>query len=224
MVAEEREQLEHRLVNAFSVGTAGLRVLCRREPGFDDLLEFVGRHARVRCSEQRHEALLAARQGARDVSGQDRLERLLRLPFWVLRRKLAHAIESEGELDVQRLLGPKRPVVVESRDALRYRDEILAWRRHSSDERKNGLLRCAFLPRGQRIDRLALDWRSGWWGGRSCDRQWCWRFWPSRLGRRRAGARHGEQQQRGIPDLQCRSAPDAHSFLQVAEPSQLRAR
>ena len=41
-----------------------------------------------------------------------------RRPLRMLRRECLDAIEREGELHVDRLLGPKRPVVVEHRDSL----------------------------------------------------------------------------------------------------------
>jgi hypothetical protein len=42
-----------------------------------------------------------------------------------LRRERLHAVEREGELEVHRLLGPQRAVVVEHGDALGWNDEIL---------------------------------------------------------------------------------------------------
>ena len=52
------------------------------------------------------------------VPGEQRLERLLGLPFGMLRGHRLDLIEGEGELDVDGLLRPQRAVVVEDGDAL----------------------------------------------------------------------------------------------------------
>ena len=60
---------------------------------------------------------------------QQRLERLLRFPFRMLRRHRFHAIKGEGHLEIERHFAPQCAVIVEGGDALRHRHEILAARR-----------------------------------------------------------------------------------------------
>jgi len=58
------------------------------------------------------------------MSFEQCLERLLRLPFRVLRRHRLHAIKCEGKLEIERLLAPQRTVIVECGDAQLGRHEI----------------------------------------------------------------------------------------------------
>ena len=93
------------------------RLLGRREPVADDLLEFLGGHARVGGRHELDDALLAgaasvfmspsrmALKGSGPSTRGARGERL-------------DAVEDEGELDVHRLLGPERAVVVEHGDTI----------------------------------------------------------------------------------------------------------
>ena len=78
-----------------------------------------------------------------DVALEDALERLRRLPLGMLRSQRLDAIEREGELEVDRLLGPQRAVVVEDGDALGRRHEI----------------RRAGLRRPRRRSRRSPSWR-----------------------------------------------------------------
>ena len=83
---------------------------------------------------------------------EHRLERLLGLPLRVLRRQRLDAVERERELEVDRLLGPQRAVVVEDGDALGDRHEVrAALRRHARDEIGDGFLRRAVVPGRQRV-------------------------------------------------------------------------
>ena len=82
------------------------------------LVELLDGHARVRCRDQLEQALLAERGERLDVALEQRLEGLLCLPFGMLRRQRLDAVEREGDLEVDRLLGPQRAVVVEGGDAL----------------------------------------------------------------------------------------------------------
>ena len=83
---------------------------------------------------------------------EQRRERLLRLPLRVLRRQCLHAVDQEEGLEVHRLLGPQRAVVVEHRDAFGHRHEVRrAGRRHALDEGDDGLLRPGVVPGGQRF-------------------------------------------------------------------------
>ena len=42
----------------------------------------------------------------------------------MLRSECLHSVDREGKLEVERLLGPERAVVVENRDAFRRWDEV----------------------------------------------------------------------------------------------------
>jgi hypothetical protein len=92
----------------------------------DNLLEFVGGHAGMGRHDQFRHVVLARRCEGFHVPFQHRLERLRFLPFRVQRRQYLHPIEGESQLDVNRMLDPQGPVVVEGRDALGRRHEIRA--------------------------------------------------------------------------------------------------
>ena len=87
-------------------------------------------------------ACLAAGQRGLHVALEQRGEGLLVLPLGMLRRERLDAVEREEELEVHRLLGPERAVVVEGGDALGRRHEVRrAFLRHLLDESDDGLLR-----------------------------------------------------------------------------------
>ena len=66
-----------------------------------------------------------------------------------------HAIDGKCQLEVHRLLGPQRAVVVERRDPLGRRHELRRTRPgNRGDEVHDGLLRLAGVPRRQRIARI----------------------------------------------------------------------
>ena len=60
----------------------------------------------------------AAGERAFHVALEQRGKRLLRFPLGMLRREHLHALERKDELEIHRLLGPERAVVVEGGDAL----------------------------------------------------------------------------------------------------------
>ena len=81
-------------------------------------------------------------------------EGLLRLPLGVLRGERLDAVERERELDVHRLLGPQRAVVVEHGDALGGRHVAgRALLRHLGDEGDDRLPGRTVVPGRQRIGR-----------------------------------------------------------------------
>ena len=124
------------------------------QPVAHDPFELIGRHARVRRHDDFHQRFFAARQRGFHVALEERGERLLVLPFGMLRRERLHAIEREGELEIDRLLGPQRAVVVEHRDARGRRYEILAaFRGDARDEVQDGLFGRAVVPGWQSIGR-----------------------------------------------------------------------
>ena len=78
----------------------------------------------------------------------------------MLRRERLDAVEREEQLEIHRLLGPERAVVVERRDALGDRHEVrrafLGDFRHEVHDR---LLRLAVVPGRQRVVRCLRDGR-----------------------------------------------------------------
>jgi hypothetical protein len=77
--------------------------------------------------------ILRARGPRLHVFRQQGLERLRGLPLRMLRRQRPDAVECEGELEIERLFGPRRAVIVEGRDALGRRTEVsIALRRTRS--------------------------------------------------------------------------------------------
>ena len=113
----------------------------RRDPVRHDLRELVRRHVGVRGHDDLQDGLVAARKSALHVALEQRGERLLGFPFRMLRRERLHAVQREEQLEVHRLLGPQRAVVVERGDALRHGDEALrALLRHLADKCDDRLL------------------------------------------------------------------------------------
>ena len=95
--AQVGEQLEHRLVDQLGVGPLESRVLGRREPVVDDLVELFGRHAGVRGGDQFDEPLLARRERRFHVALEDGLERLLVFHSGCCRRERLDAVEGERD-------------------------------------------------------------------------------------------------------------------------------
>ena len=76
----------------------------------------------------------------------------------MLWRERFDAVEDENRLEIQRLFGPERAVVVEDGDAFGGRNEVRrAVLRHLLDEGEDGFLRCGVIPRRQRICRAGDD-------------------------------------------------------------------
>ena len=160
--AQIGEQLQHRLVDQLGVGPLEAVIARGREPVGDDLRELLRRHAGMRHRHQLDQSLFAGSGQRLHVAVQHRLERLLGLPFRMLRRQRLDAVEHEGELDVHRLLDPQRAVVVEGRDALIRRHEVgPALRRDARDEIGDRRLGRAVVPGRQRVG-LRLR-RRRWW-------------------------------------------------------------
>ena len=127
-------------------------MLRRGDPVLHDLLELVGGHARVRGHDDLEHRLLPAGQRGFQVALEQRGERLLVLPLRMLRRERLHPVEREDQLEIHRLLGPERAVVVERGDALGGRHELrAAFFRGCLDELDDSFLCRAVVPRRQRI-------------------------------------------------------------------------
>ena len=93
---------------------------------------------------ERHQCVL--------VVVEKRLERLFGFPLRMLRRHCLDAVEREGDLEIDRLFGPQRAVIVKGGDTLFDRREIRrAGRGHARDEVGDGFLHRAFVPGGQGV-------------------------------------------------------------------------
>ena len=106
---------------------------------------------------------LAGRRKRFHIAFEHGLERLLVLPFRVLRRQRLDAVEGERELEIHRLLGPQRAVVVEHGDAFGGRHEIRSGvLGDAPDEIDDRFLCRAVVPRRQRIGlgRCLMEQRS----------------------------------------------------------------
>ena len=122
------------------------------EPVLDNRLEFFRGIARVRNHHKFQQALLTQGRDRLHIVVEHRLERLALSPFGMLRRERIDPIKGEKPLEIKRLLTPERPVVVEGSDTVRFGDEVQpAFLCHARDEIENGLLRCAVVPRRQRV-------------------------------------------------------------------------
>jgi hypothetical protein len=101
----------------------------------------------MRGHDELDEPVFTSREHARQIVLEHALEGLYIPPLRVLGRERAHAVERERELEVHRLLGPKRAVVVENGDTLRRCDEVSgAFCRDALDESDDGLLRRTVVP------------------------------------------------------------------------------
>ena len=73
---------------------------------------------------------------------------------WILRRHGPGRVQGEDRLEIERLFGPQRAVVVEDRNAVTWRDVVLAGRvGHGLDERDDARPGRAVIPRRERIRR-----------------------------------------------------------------------
>ncbi len=150
--AQVREELEHRLMDDLGVRASEARVPGLCEPVRGGRAELVRRLPGVGCHDEVEERPFARGGDALHVSREGGRERVRRLPLGVLRRKRPHAVERERELDVHRLFGPERPVVVEDGDPFGGRDERRgAGLRDALDEGDDGLPRGGVVPRGERV-------------------------------------------------------------------------
>jgi len=70
-------------------------------------------------------------------------------PFRVLRRECLNSIDSKDKLEVERLFGPKRAVIIERGNPLVRRNKIgRAFFRHLFHEGGDRFLRCRVIPGG----------------------------------------------------------------------------
>ena len=88
----------------------------------------------------------------RAVTGEDCCERLLMVPFGMLRCELAHTIERKHRLRIQRMLRPQSAILVKRGDAIAWRHILGAMSVGCVFvEVKNRLFGGPVIPRGQRV-------------------------------------------------------------------------
>src|ERR1700752_1991466 len=100
-------------VDHLGVAPPGLRVASGVDPAADDGFEFLCGFSGVRRGDDLEQAALAGSGDRFHVSFDHAFEWLCLFPLRVLRRERLDAIEREGQLCVDRLLHPKRAVLVE---------------------------------------------------------------------------------------------------------------
>ncbi len=124
----------------------------RRNPVRDRVGEFGRRHAGVGGLHDLEQALLARVGKSGHIACKEGSEGFQRLPFGMLRRQRLHAVDGEGDLEIDRLFGPQGAIIVEGCDSFRRRHEIRSACRcdlgHEIDDRR---LRWTLVPRRQGI-------------------------------------------------------------------------
>jgi hypothetical protein len=83
----------------------------------------------MRGHPQLHQGLFAAGKRTFEVTSDEGLERLLFLPLRMLGRQRFNAVEGKGELEIERLLGLQRAIVIKRGDAFRLGHKVLTARR-----------------------------------------------------------------------------------------------
>ena len=127
-------------------------MFCGCDPVAHHLFKLLGRHARMGRHEELTEGTLAAGEDGLHVAPEQRSERLLRSPFRMPGRKRLDAIQHEEELEVHRLFGPERTVIVEDRNTFGWGNEIRrVFPGDPVDESENGLPGRTIVPRWQRV-------------------------------------------------------------------------
>ena len=117
------------------------------EPVFNSVRELFGRHARMRGGKDFHQRTLASSERTLQVVSEDGLERLFFLPLRVLGGDRLHSVHGEVKLKVQRLLGPKRAVIVEGGNAVGHGNEVRRiFLSDCGNEITNRLFRGPFVP------------------------------------------------------------------------------
>ncbi len=118
----------------------------------DDALELVGDHPGVRCHDQLEQPFHASCRQRLLVVFEHGLKRLGGAPLRMLRSERLDTVQGERELDVEWLLVPERPIVVEDGNPRRRRNEVgTLWIGHRLDERLNIPFHRTIVPRRQRI-------------------------------------------------------------------------
>jgi hypothetical protein len=135
------EQFEHRLEDHLGEGAAGFRMFRGGDPVGDRFAEFLDRHPGMCGGHQLKNRFLAAGERVLGVALEHGGERLGCFPLGMFRGHRFDPVEREEELEVHRLFGPERAVVVEDGDAFRDRHKIgRAFRRDARHERADRVL------------------------------------------------------------------------------------
>ena len=114
--------------------------------------EFLGRDPGVGGGHRLEQAFLAQRGKGCTIVGKDRAEWFSRAPFGMLPDHRLYAVEGEHHLEVHRLLGPQRAVVVEAGDALGHGHPVAASvGRRAADEVEDRLFHWPVVPRRQGV-------------------------------------------------------------------------
>src|SRR5690625_2541925 len=154
------EKFELRLVDQVRVGNFTLRMLRGADPLADGPGKSLGRHAGVSLGHHLRYRLFRLLAQALQVAGQQRLVRLLLLPVGMIRCPTAEVVQSEEELEGQRFLRPQGAVVIEDRDALTGREEVLrSLVGHPRNEVQDLLPGTSFPPGGQGLP--SSHWQLG---------------------------------------------------------------
>jgi len=118
----------------------------------DDLLKLFRGQTRVGGHDGLRQRGFTSGEGGFHVALEQGGKRLFVLPFRMLWRQRFDAVHREEKLEIQRLLGPERAVVVEGRDALGHRNKIGgAFLGDFFDEGGDGLFGRAVVPGRKRI-------------------------------------------------------------------------
>src|SRR5262245_42131065 len=88
------------------------------QPVLDDLFELNRRHTGMSGGYDFQQRLISAGQRAFEIAFDKRGERLCVLPLRMLRREGLDAVERKEKLEVHRLLGPERAVVIKRTEAI----------------------------------------------------------------------------------------------------------
>ena len=129
-----------------------------RDPVGDGLAVFIGGLARVGFQDDLQEQLHMIRRQCSDVARDGGLVGRAFLELRVVDRLGFEGVESERDLERQRVLRPQGAVVVEDGDALDLGDEVRrSLPRRPLDELENRDLRRPLVPTGQGIARNGLN-------------------------------------------------------------------
>ena len=122
------------------------------KPVLHDRFEFFSRHAGMGSHHDLKNRAFTPRECAFEIAFEQGSERLLGFPLGMLRRERLHTVEGKSKLEIDRLLGPERPVIIEGGNPLRLRHEVLAIGHGDAvDEIHDGLFGFAVIPRRQKV-------------------------------------------------------------------------
>jgi hypothetical protein len=162
---EQVQQLPHRHIAHLGIGTTKGRVLRVSEEAPNPGFEFLGRDPPEPLGESLQELgdVIEERTEPFPVALDERLVWLLARLRWIGLDHLLPAPEDEVGLDVEWLLAPQRPVVVERCDPICWCDESIPARGHRPDELEDARLGGALVPAGKRVSHVSLRFLGWLW-------------------------------------------------------------